>query len=894
LLREERTVKSFWRQRKQNLEQELATHIQMSAQDRIDRGESPEKAGAAARREFGNVSLVQRVTRDQWTWAWLDDFFQDFRYGVRSLRKTPGFTAVAILTLALGIGANTSLFSVVNGVLLNPLPYPNPDQLLTLHESKPNFRAGSISYPNFRDWQKNNHTFSSMAIARGTSFTLTGLGEAQQVNARCITSDFFSTLGVQPVLGRYFAPGEDEIGAAPIALISAGFWQRKFGGSRDVLGKSLNLDGKTYSIVGVTPANFDVFQRSLRAVDIYIPLGQWSDPLLPQRTAGLGLHGIGRLKPGVTLDQATADMASVTSNLAETYPDADKGVGATLIPFRKDMLGDVQPVLLVLLGAVGFVLLNACVNVANLFLARSTARKREFAIRAALGAGQGRLIRQLLTESVLLALAGGVLGIVLAQWATRAAMGVLPAQLPRAAEIHVDAHVLLFTVAISLLAGILFGLAPALKTAQPRLHETLKESGRGGSGMRHRAQGIFVIAEMAMALVLLVGAGLMIRSLVALWSVDPGFRPHNVLTFGLSLPSSLMNSPPATIRAYVRDLDAKFAATPGVEAASQDWGAFPMSTDDEQLFWIDGEPRPTNENDMKWTLSYVVQPSYLNIMSIPLKRGRFFTTHDDEHSPFVAVVDEAFAHKYFGDADPIGKRIRIDHVSQNADGTLAEIVGVVGHVSQWGLDSDNTEQLRAQMYLHCLQMPDDYIAGVPGGGGSFMALRSNAALPQLLDALRQTNRQINSEQVIYDTQTMDAIISATLAARRFSMILLASFAALALVLSSVGIYGVMSYLVGQRTHEIGLRVALGASRTDVLRLVLRHGAELAVIGVVIGVAASLALTRLMANMLYGVSATDPLTFIGVAMILTLVALTACYVPARRAMRVDPMVALRYE
>jgi predicted permease len=881
-------------ERQENLEQEIAGHLQMAKQDRVDRGESEQQAASTARREFGNVSLVRQVTRDQWGWLWIEEFLQDLRYGVRTLRKNPGFTAIAILTLALGIGANTSLFTVVNAVLLNPLPYPQPEQLITLHESKPNFQAGSISYPNFRDWQKDNHTFSSMAVTRGTSFTVTGLGEAEQVNARFISSEFFSILGVNPVLGRTFASGEDEIGAAPIALISAGFWNRKFGAAHDVLGKTLNLDGKAYTIVGVTPADFDLFLRSGRLTEIYIPIGQWSNPLLPKRSAGLGIHGIGRLKEGVTLQQASADMKRVTSNLAEAFPDADKGIGATLVPLRKEMLGDVQPVLYVLLGAVGFVLLIACVNVANLLLARATGRTREFAIRAALGAGQGRMVRQLLTESVLLALAGGTLGIFLAHWATGAALGVLPAALPRAAEIHIDTRVLLFTAGVSLLAGILFGLAPALRTSQPRLHETLKESGRGTSGTRHRAHGVFVVMEMAMALVLLVGAGLMIRSLVALWNVDPGFRASNVLTFGLTLPPPMLNAKPAAIRAYVRDLDTKFAATSGVEAVSQSWGAFPIKTDDEQLFWLDGEPKPTNENDMKWTLSYVVEPDYLKVMGIPLRRGRFFTPHDDEHSPVVVVVDEVFARKYFGNEDPLGKRIHLHYLDLTGNSTLAQIVGVVGHVNQWGLGSDDTQQLGAQLYVACLEMPDDYITSVPGGGGTFMAVRSKGAIPALLNALRQTNRQINNEQVIYDAETMDSIISGTVATRRFSMILLASFAVLALLLSSVGIYGVTSYLVGQRTHEIGLRMALGASRIDVLRMVLTQGAKLAAIGVAIGLAAALALTQLMASMLFGVSATDPLTFIGVAIILTLVALAACYIPARRAMRVDPMVALRYE
>jgi predicted permease len=876
------------------LRDEIRSHLQMAAEDRINRGESAQQANSAARREFGNVSLVTFVARDQRRWLWIEELLQDLRYGFRSLRRNPGFTTIAILTLALGIGANTSVFSVVNSVLINALPYPHPDQLVTLHESKPNFRAGSISYPNFRDWQRNNHSFSAVAIARGTSFMLTGLGEAEQINARFISSDYFSMLGVNPVLGRFFATGEDAIGAAPIALVSAGFWKRKLGGSPDVLGKALNLDGRAYTIIGVTPASFDLFFRTARAADVYVPIGQWSNPLLAQRTAGLGFHGVARLKPGVTIEQATADMQRVTDNLAQAYPDADQGIGATIIPFRKDMLGDVQPVLLVLLGAVGFVLLIACVNVANLLLARSTGRAHEFAIRAALGAGSVRLVRQLLTESLLLALSGGGLGVLLAQSATRAMLKVLPAQLPRAAEIGVDTHVLLFTAAVSMLAGVLFGLVPALRTSlQPRLHETLKQSGRGAS-TRHRAQGIFVVAEMAMALVLLVGAGLMIRSLAVLWDTNPGFQPHNVFTFGLSLPSSMLGAPAATIRGYVRDLDVKFAATPGVEAASQSWAAFPMTSEDEQLFWIDGQPKPVNENDMKWTLNYVVQPDYLKVMGISLQRGRFFTRHDDDRAPMVAVVDEVFAQKYFHGEDPLGKRLRLHYVDPTGNGALAQIVGVVGHVNQWGLDSDNNEQLRAQLYLHCLQMPDSYITGVPGGGGSFMAVRSEAAVPRLLDALRQTNRQIHSEQVIYDAQTLDKIVAATLAARRFSMILLASFAALALLLSSVGIYGVVSYLVGQRTREIGLRLALGARGIDVLRMVLSHGGKLAAVGVVIGLCASLALTRLMGSMLYGISATDPLTFIAVALLLTLVAIAACCVPARRAMRVDPVESLRHE
>jgi predicted permease len=812
--------------------------------------------------------------------------WKDISYGIRMLAKNPGFTLVAVLTLALGIGANTALFSVVNGVLLRPLPYPHPEQLVTLRESKPNFATGSISYPNFLDWKKDNRTFASMAIVRGNrSFILTGLGEAEQVNAAFVSSEFFEQLGVNPVLGRMIAPGEDRIGAAPTVMITAGFWKRKFGSAPDVLGKGLTLDGRDYTIIGVIPATFDLL-GSLSSREVYVPIGQWNNPLLMNRAAGLGIHGIGRLKPGVSIEQARADMERVTLNLTAAYPDADKGIGAAVIPFRKWMLGTVQPFLIVLFGAVGFVLLIACVNVANLLLARSTGRTREFAIRAVLGAGRTRVIRQLLTESVLLALAGGGLGLVLAAWGTRAALGMLPTALPRAGEIGLDARVLIFTMASSLLAGILFGLAPALKASQPDLHETLKEGGRGGSATRHRAQGVLVAAEISLALVLLIGAGLMIRTLAALWKVNPGFDANKILTFGVSLPPSMMDASPDAVRAALREVQSKFQSAPGVQAVSFTWGAVPLSADDEWLFWIDGQPKPASANDMNWALDYVVGSDYLKTMGIPLESGRFFTERDDERAARVAVVDEVLANKFFAGQNPIGKRLHL-----SSTGEIAEIVGVVGHVNQWGLDADDREALRAQMYTPFMQLPDKAMSQSASGLG--VLVRSDKPA-MVFESIRQTSNQMSSQQVVYGAQTMNEIIASSLGARRFSMILLGVFAALALVLSSVGIYGVISYLVGQRTHEIGIRMALGAQRKDVLRLVVWEGTRLALAGVGIGIVAALALTRLMANLLFGVSATDPLTFVGVALVLTIVALAACYIPARRAMRVDPIVALRYE
>ena len=812
---------------------------------------------------------------------------QDLRYAVRQFMKTPGLTILVIITIALGVGANTALFSVVNGVLLNPLPYPEPDQLVALRESKPNFEWGTIPYPTFRDWQKDNHTFSSIAVWRGYAFSLTGAGEAEQVNAQLVSSDFFPILGVKPLLGRSFLAGEDEIGAAPIAVISEGLWRRKFASAPDILSKGITLDGNSYSIVGVIPAgpHFPMGSASARR-EVFVPIGQWKNNLLTSRGAGLGINGIGRLKPGVTIEQARADMTSVSNNLAVAFPDTNKGISARLIPFKQWMVGDIGSLLLVLLASVGFVLLIACVNVANLLLARSTSRTREFAVRSALGASQRRMVRQLLTESLLLAVAGGMLGLMLAAWGTRAALSVLPTALPRTEEIGLDLRVLFFTLAISLLAGILFGLVPALKMSPSRLQETLKEGGRGMSGGRHRVQGAFVVAEMAMALVLLAGAGLMIRSLTRLWGVDPGFNSRNVLTVGLTLPQSMMAASPDAIRAAFREFDHKIASIPGVEAVSQTWGSVPMAGDDEQTFWFEGQPKPANPNDRSWAIDYIVEPGYLKAMEIPLLRGRFFTGQDNEHSPRVVVVDDVFARKYFPNENPVGKRILRD------DASPEEIVGVVGHVKQWGLDADDTEKLRAQIYIPCMQMPDAFIT--MQASGSTVIIRSRQAGTGLLDSIRHASQQISSEQIIFNPQTMDQIIADSLAERRFSMILFGAFAALALLLASVGIYGVISHVVGQRTHEIGIRMALGARRLDVLRLILVGAGRVALIGVALGLVCALSLTSLLANRLYGVSPQDPITFVAVPSILIAVALLASYLPARRATKVDPMTALRYE
>jgi predicted permease len=806
--------------------------------------------------------------------------FQDLLLGLRMLLKNPGFAAVVVLTLALGIGANVALFSVVNGVLLNPLPFPQPDQLVTLDQSKPNFDMGAIPYPNFRDLQKDNTTFSAMAISRGYGFSLIGSGEAERVSARYVSADFFSVLDVKPALGRAFAPGEDEPGVGPVAMISADLWQRKFGAAQDVVSKGLTLDDKTYAIVGVVPANFSLF----RGTDVYVPIGQWNNPALKLRGAGLGLHGIGRLKPGVTIEQAQAELNSVMGGLAATYPNTNRGNGAKVSSLKERMIGFIGPTLWLLLGAVGFVLLIACVNVSNLLLARSTSRKREFAIRAALGAGRWRLLRQSLTESMLLALAGGGLGLVVASWGTNAALAALPTTLPRAAEVRLDTRVMIFTLAISLFTGILAGLAPALRTSKSRLSETLKEGGRGASRARGRAQGIMVAVEMALAVVLLIGAGLMIRSLRALWNVDPGFRSDNVLTFSLSLSPSMKTASPKATRAALRELSDQIASAPGVRAVSFSAGAIPLAGEDDLFFWVEGQPKPASQSEMSMALVYRVEPGYLAAMGVPLKHGRFFTDQDDERSQSVVVIDEVFARKHFGDADPVGKRILQD------GGDPQQIIGVVGHVKQWSIDADDKQTLQAQLYEPFRQFSDNSMNGLAAGLG--VVTRFEGAAP--FESIRRVVQSQNKQNVISRPQTMNEVIAASLAQQRFLMILLDSFAVTALLLASLGLYGVISYLVGQRTHELGIRLALGAQRKDVLRLVLSHGMKMALGGVALGLVAALGLTRLLGRMLYGVSATDPSTFAVITLLLVTVALVACFVPARRATKVDPLVALRYE
>src|SRR5215471_18648999 len=819
----------------------------------------------------------------------MQTLWQDIRYGLRMLRKNAGFTAVVVVTLALGIGANTALFSIVNGVLLNPLPFQQPDRLVSLYTRTPEFTRASISYPNFLDWRRDNHSFSALAAFRGEDFNLSGIGDAQRVSANMVSAEFFPILGVKATAGRFFSEQDDQVGAAPVAVISDGLWKRKFASSPDVIGKSLNLNGALYTIVGVLPAHFRYVNGNGNFhsdAEVYTPIGQWDDPLFRDRHTGMGMDAVGRLKPGVTLQQATLDMQSVAAHLAEAYPDIDKNSGVNVLALKEDVVGDIRPFLLVLLAAVGFVLLIACANVANLLLARSTGRTREFAIRTAMGAGPGRVLRQLLTESILLAMAGGGLGLLIAAWGTQAAIKVLPEALPRADEVQIDARVLLFATAASLIAGILFGLIPALRAYRTDVFETLKEGGRGGSGTRHRTQSVFVAAEMAMALVLLVGAGLMIRSLANLWNTDPGFDPNNVVRVSFASSKPLGPTPAAT-RAAFRQIHDAIAAIPGVQSVSLSVGSSPMESDSDLPLWLEGEPKPASQNEMKASLFYFAQPDYLKVMKTPLKRGRFLRESDSETSPAVVVIDDQFAKLYFGGKDPIGKHVNLGIVNINA-----EVVGVVGHVKQWGLDNDPAGAIQAQSYFPIAQLPDSIFSLLEHGTSA--VIRTEGSPLALIGSITDAVQGVNSQIVVYGPETMGSVISESLAAKRFVMVLLGVFAALAVILSAVGIYGVISYIAAQRTQEIGIRMALGAGRASVLRMVLSEAGRMALLGVGIGLVTAFALTRLMSSILFGVSTHDPLTYLGVAALLMLVALAACYIPARRAMRVDPMVALRYE
>jgi predicted permease len=805
----------------------------------------------------------------------------DLRYGLRVLLKAPGFTIVAVLTLALGIGANAAMFSLVNGVLLRGLPFPEPNKVFIVYSTAPQFSRMSSSYPNFLDWEKRNRSFSSIAAFRSESFNLTGQGQPERLPLAMVSASLFRIFDLKPVIGRTFTPEDDRQGAAPVIVLSTRYWKERFAGDRSIVGRALVLDGVAYTVIGVASNDIAIY-RNLRA---YVPIGNYRDPIFMDRGVSMGMQAVGRLKPGVTPEQAQAEMTTIARDLAREYPKANKDKSIALVPVREDLVGDIRPSLLMLLGAVGFVLLIACGNVANLLLARSAARRREFAIRNALGAAPARLVRQVLAEGALLAIAGGGLGLLIARGIIALFMSRIANDLPNNAVVAIDWTVLAFTIGLCLLATLIFAAAPALRSSRTGANETLKEGARGSSG-RHRLSRGLVVGEIALALLLTVGAGLMVRTLWSVWHVDPGFDPKGVLTFALIGTASNQDSPD-TIRTRYRQLEDHLRQVPGVESVSVLGGSIPMTGDSDLPFWIAGRPHATEQTQLPWALFYLVSPDYQKAFGLHLLRGRFVTPSDTSRSPYVVVIDDELAKTNFPGEDPIGKALHLDII--NAD---YEIVGVVGHVRHWGLDRDATERIRSQVYIPFGQLPDAIIP--VAANGSNWVLRTALAPGVMAEQVKRAVYEFNSTTTMYDTQTMEEIISDSLAQKRLTRLLLASFAGLALVLAAIGIYGVMSQLVLQSTHEIGIRMALGAAPASVLGMVLRNAMTMALCGIVVGALAALFVTRLMASMLYGVGATDPITFGAVAAILAGVAFLASYLPARRATRVDPMVVLRYE
>jgi predicted permease len=803
---------------------------------------------------------------------------QDLRYAFRTLRKSPGFTVVAVLALALGIGANTAVFSVVNGVLLQPLAFPDPNRLTHVFETSADFSEASVAYPNYLDWRRESHSFIDMGIHRSADFNFTGSGQPEQLSGRYVSASLFPVLGVTPTLGRSFLPEEDRQGSGCSVILSYGFWQRRFGGDPNILGRALTLNAMSCGVVGVLPRDFRFHSDS----EVYLPLEQWNSVELRTRENHPGLQVIGRLKQDATIGAAQAEISSICSRLAREFPATNAGHGAKVSTMKDDMVQSIRPTLLLLVGAVGFVLIIACANVANLLLARSTARQREFAIRTALGAERGRIVRQLLTESVLLSLGGAVAGLLLARWGTSLVLAAAPGSLPRAEEIGIDPYVLLFTLLVSIITGILFGLAPAFHSATVNPQESLKDGTRGAGGGRHRAEGIFVALEMALAVILLAGAGLMMRSVWQLLQVDPGLNTGNVLTMQVALSPKVMTSPP-DIRLAFRQMLTRVATVPGVQSAAMTT-LVPLGDNDSEIpFWAGTGPQPP-QDQLKSAVNYIVTPDYARVMQIPLKRGRFFTERDDTSSPTVAVIDDVLAAHLFPGQDPIGRQFSMVILGP------VQIVGVVEHVKQWGLDSDDTNKIRDQIYFPVWQIPDKFMT--EGVAGLTLVLRSGPEPLSLVPAVRAQVAGPTQDQPSYAVRTMEQTISNSLTERRFTMLVLIIFASAALLLAAVGIYGVMSYAVTRRIHELGVRAALGASRPEMVGLVLRQGMKLAAIGMAAGLVAAVVLTRLMAGLLYRVKPADPVTLAAVTLLLGGIALLACYVPARRATAVDPVIALR--
>ena len=875
-----RKLKTLFRREKldRDLDDELRFHLAMREEKNRQLGFPVGEARYAARRDFGNLTLMKESTRNMWRFVSLESIWQDVRFAARSLRKNPVFTVVAILTLALGIGANTAIFSVVNAVLLRPLPYLHPERLVFLSESSPQVPGMSISMEDFNDWRATNTVFENMVAYQADSATLIGHGDPQQLQIRLVTASLFATLGVQPILGRPISPDDDKVGARPVVLLSDTFWSTQFGRDPHVLGQQLTLDGEPFTIIGVLPSSR--FHPSWRQFDVFVPLWRLENQYggAARRGEHPGIYAYALMKPGVTVQQAQDQLSAIATRIANQYPKSNLGIGATVQPLLGAVVGDARPSLLVLMGAVGFVLLIGCANVANLLLARATERRREVAIRKALGAGSWRLGRQLLTETMLLSFLGGAVGLVVAAWLTRGLASLAAGAVPRIEEVSLDFFVLAFTLVLSVLTGIFFGLVPVFQASHADVNHTLKENtpGSGTARTGPRLRDILVVGELAVSLVLLVAAGLTLQSLFHVLRSAPGFNPDGVLTARFAMPQKSYRTDDQR-RLFVATLDNKLAAIPGVQSAGF---KNPLFGGWQNSFMVEGLPRPASGQFPQAEFSRV-SPGALPAMDVNLLRGRLFLPDDNENSSKVCIVDNSLAQKYWPGQDPVGKHLIIDEPKPGQPPELTTVVGVIRQIKNYGVD----HPVIVEVFVPFAQRP---------GNGGVLVVRSSLDPAALASSVRSAVESLDPDLPIFSVRTLSSFVSENVAPRRLSVLLLSLFATLAVVLAAVGVYGVMSCNVSQRYHELAIRLALGASPAEILRLVFSHGARLIFMGLLLGVLAAFALTRVLSGMLFGVSAGDPTTFAGVIILISLVALLAILLPARRATRVDPIVALRYE
>jgi putative ABC transport system permease protein len=868
-----------------DIDEELRAHVEMETEANVARGMSPREARRAAVVSFGNFDSVRDVAYGVRGGGLMETFLQDVRFGARVLAKHRGFTAVAVLTLALGIGANTAIFSVVNELLLRPLPFRDAERLVMLWEVSPNGRRqNTTSRANFVSWREQSTSFEEMAAFSDQRLSMTGGGgEPEEVSVQLATPELFRILGVEPALGRGLTPEGGEPPAAPEVVLGHGLWQRQFGGDPQVLGRPVTLNGVACTVVGVMPAGFQWHIRSrsgtARPAEIWTRLSMNLEGG-EANARGRFLSAVARLKPGVSQEQAEAEMKTIMARLEQDAPQYNKGSGSEVIPLREQFVGNVRPALLILLGAVGFVLLIACANVANLMLSRAAAREKEIAVRTALGASRTRVVRQLLTESLLLALLGSLLGLLVAWWGIGALVAISPHDLVNLQGVGINLTVLGWTLAVSLLTGVIFGIAPALEATRLNLNDTLKEGGKGSGGQSARSgrlRSALVVAEVALALVLLASAGLMMKSFSRLQKIDTGFETENVLTMVVSLPAGKYTEDAQVVN-FFRQATERVRALPGVRAAGMVnflplYGGLGSSTG----FKIEGRPAPP-PGEGPSTNVRAADRGYFGAMGIPLLRGRNFNEADDAEARRVVIVSESLARKHFPGEDPLGKRI---DVAMFEKPTPTEIVGVVGDVRYDSL----TNEAEPTVYFPHPELTYSFMT---------LVVRTAGDPAEMTPAVRGVLREIDPDQPVSDVRTMEQVMADTVGRARFNTLLFGLFAALALVLSAVGIFGVMNYSVTLRTREIGLRMALGAQPARVLRLVLRQGLVLTLVGIGLGLAGALALTRVMSSLLFGVEANDPATFAAIVLLLAFVSLVACYIPARRATRIDPLVALRYE